>query len=38
VCGAIITQPTPFNMSFAIAQLGLTVAGGALGVLNLNFK
>jgi len=38
VCGALITKPAPLDMSFAIAWPVLTVAGGTLGVLNLNFK
>jgi hypothetical protein len=38
VCGALITQPAPLDMSFGIAWLGLTVAGETLGVLNFNFK
>jgi hypothetical protein len=38
VCRAVITQPAPLGMSFAMDGLGLAPAGWALGVLNFNFK
>jgi len=38
VCGAVIAQPAPLGMPFAIAWFGLTVTGGTLGVLHFNFK